>query len=56
MRLDYPNYSGALATGGNLVFLGQLDGTFAAYDAKTLKQLWTSTSAPASMHRRSATR
>jgi glucose dehydrogenase len=36
-----PNLSGTLATGGNLVFEGELDGTFAAYDAKTLKQLWS---------------
>jgi alcohol dehydrogenase (cytochrome c) len=39
-RLDYPNVGGALATAGNLVFFGLPDGTFAAYDAKTLKQLW----------------
>ena len=32
---------GALATAGNLVFLGQPDGTFSAYDAKTLKELWS---------------
>jgi alcohol dehydrogenase (cytochrome c) len=41
VRLDFPNYSGALATAGNLVFLGQADGTFTAYDAKTLKEAWT---------------
>ena len=53
-RLEYPNFSGggALATAGNLVFLGQADGTFAAYDARTLKELWsfnvgTGISAPA---------
>ena len=34
-KLDYPNLSGALATAGNLVFIGEPDGTFAAYDAKT---------------------
>jgi alcohol dehydrogenase (cytochrome c) len=34
LKLIYPNYSGALATAGNLVFLGHYDGTFAAYDAK----------------------
>ena len=33
--------AGALATAGNLVFLGHHDGTFAAYDAKTLKELWS---------------
>ena len=41
VRLDFPNYSGALATAGNLVFLGQPDGTFTAYDAKTLQQAWS---------------
>jgi alcohol dehydrogenase (cytochrome c) len=41
LRLDYPAYSGVLATSGNLVFLGQPDGTFAAYDGKTLKELWS---------------
>jgi alcohol dehydrogenase (cytochrome c) len=53
-RLEYPNFSGggALATAGNLVFLGQADGTFGAYDARTLKELWsfnvgTGISAPA---------
>ena len=30
-RLDYANYAGALATAGNLVFLGHIDGTFSAY-------------------------
>ena len=30
-----------LATAGNLVFLGQPDGTFSAHDAKTLKELWS---------------
>jgi alcohol dehydrogenase (cytochrome c) len=40
VRLDFPNYAGALATAGNLVFLGKADGDFTAYDAKTLKQLW----------------
>ena len=40
-KLDYPNYSGALATAGNLVFIGQLDGTFSAHDARTLKEVWS---------------
>ena len=40
-KLDYPNYSGLLATAGNLIFVGQPDGTFAAYDAKTLKEAWS---------------
>ena len=41
LRLDYANYAGALATGGSLVFLGHVDGTFSAYDARTLKELWS---------------
>jgi alcohol dehydrogenase (cytochrome c) len=40
-RLEYPNMAGALATAGNLVFLGHYDGTFAAYDAKTLNEMWS---------------
>jgi len=36
-KLTYPNFAGALATAGDLVFLGHMDGTFAAYDAKTLQ-------------------
>jgi alcohol dehydrogenase (cytochrome c) len=40
-KLTYPNLAGALATAGNLVFLGHLDGTFSAYDAKTLKEVWS---------------
>jgi alcohol dehydrogenase (cytochrome c) len=40
-KLRYPNISGALATAGNLVFLGHLDGTFSAYDAKTLAEVWS---------------
>jgi alcohol dehydrogenase (cytochrome c) len=41
LRLEYPNLSGALATAGNLVFIGQLDGTLYAYDARTLKEVWS---------------
>jgi alcohol dehydrogenase (cytochrome c) len=41
IRLDYANYAGALATAGNLVFLGHVDGTFSAYDARTLTELWS---------------
>jgi alcohol dehydrogenase (cytochrome c) len=37
----YPNFSGALATAGNLVFIGHLDGSFTAYDGKTLQELWS---------------
>jgi len=40
-RLEYPNFAGVLATAGNLVFLGHVDGTFSAYDAKTLKEVWS---------------
>jgi alcohol dehydrogenase (cytochrome c) len=39
-HLRYANYSGTLATGGGLVFLGLTDGTFAAFDDTTLDQLW----------------
>jgi alcohol dehydrogenase (cytochrome c) len=41
LKLTYPNYSGALATGGNLVFIGSADGEFSAHDAKTLQQVWS---------------
>jgi alcohol dehydrogenase (cytochrome c) len=41
LKMTYPNYGGALATAGNVVFLGESDGTFGAYDAKSLKQLWS---------------
>jgi alcohol dehydrogenase (cytochrome c) len=41
LKLAYPNYSGALATGGNLVFIGNPDGTFSAHDARTLQELWS---------------
>ena len=40
VHLRYPNYSGTLATGGGLVFLGLLDGTLAAFDDTTLEQVW----------------
>jgi alcohol dehydrogenase (cytochrome c) len=41
LRLEYANYAGAMATAGNLVFLGHMDGAFSAYDAKTLQELWS---------------
>jgi len=41
LRLTYPNWGGTLATAGNLVFNGAIDGTFFAFDAKTLKELWS---------------
>ena len=40
VHLRYPNYSGAISTGGGLVFIGLLDGTIAALDEVTLEQLW----------------
>ena len=38
--IPYPNFSGALATAGGVVFSGFTDGTFAAYDDTTMAQLW----------------
>ena len=40
VRVPYPNYSGALATGGGLIFTGFTDGTFVAYDDATMEPLW----------------
>ena len=40
VRIPYPNNSGALTTGGGLVFTGFTDGSFMAYDDTTLEQLW----------------
>jgi alcohol dehydrogenase (cytochrome c) len=40
IHLNYPNYSGTLATGGGLVFNALLDGTIGAYDDTTLDELW----------------
>jgi alcohol dehydrogenase (cytochrome c) len=40
LHLDYPNYSGTLATAGGLIFLGLTDGTVAAFDDTTLEPLW----------------
>ncbi|WP_423065842.1 pyrroloquinoline quinone-dependent dehydrogenase [Devosia sp. CN2-171] len=41
-KLDrpYPNYAGVLST-PDLVWTGELDGTFGAYDSKTLEQKWS---------------
>ena len=39
-RTDQPMIGGALATAGNLVFAGEGNGWFKAYDAKTGKVLW----------------
>ena len=40
-KMQYPNWGGTLATAGNLVFNGAIDGTFYAFDAKTLQELWS---------------
>jgi alcohol dehydrogenase (cytochrome c) len=40
VHVPYPNYSGALATDGGVVFTGFTDGTLVAYDDTTLEQLW----------------
>ena len=40
VHVPFPNYSGALATAGGLIFTGFTDGTFAAYDDTTLQQVW----------------
>jgi len=40
IKEDLPLWSGALATGGDVVFYGTLDGWFKAADARTGKVLW----------------
>jgi alcohol dehydrogenase (cytochrome c) len=40
-RAPKPMIGGALATGGGLVFVGEGDGSFRAFDAKTGEKLWT---------------
>jgi lanthanide-dependent methanol dehydrogenase len=40
IKEDLPLWSGALATGGGLVFYGTMDGWFKAIDARTGKLLW----------------
>jgi len=40
-RFPLPNESGLLSTGGDLLFSGHHTGQFAAYDADTLKELWS---------------
>lgn len=40
VKEDLPAYSGALATAGNLVFYGTMDGWFKAVDAKTGELKW----------------
>jgi alcohol dehydrogenase (cytochrome c) len=39
-RSDLPNWSGVLATAGNLVFTGLWEGALVAYDGRTLQELW----------------
>jgi len=40
-KVEHPNISGVLATAGNLVFMGHIDGTLTAHDAKTLQEVWS---------------
>src|SRR5499433_707818 len=40
-RLPTYNESGMLSTGGDLLFTGHTNGKFAAYDADTLKEIWS---------------
>ena len=39
-HIPYPNYSGAVATAGGLVFTGFTDGTMMAFDDTTMQPLW----------------
>ena len=39
-HIRYPTLSGALSTGGGLVFVALFDGTVMAYDDTTLEELW----------------
>jgi alcohol dehydrogenase (cytochrome c) len=40
-KFDIPNESGLLSTGGDLLFSGHHTGRFGAYDADTLKEVWS---------------
>lgn len=40
VQLKYPNYAGALSTGGDLVFTALMDGSVLAFNDKTLEQVW----------------
>jgi alcohol dehydrogenase (cytochrome c) len=40
MRTELPNWAGVLATAGDLVFSGLLEGAVVAYDGRTLRELW----------------
>jgi alcohol dehydrogenase (cytochrome c) len=39
-RTPLPNWSGVLATAGNLVFTGLWEGALVAYDARTMQEVW----------------
>jgi glucose dehydrogenase len=39
-RSNLPIYGGALATASNLLFAGEMNGNFDAFDARTGKKLW----------------
>jgi PQQ-dependent dehydrogenase (methanol/ethanol family) len=41
VETEQPMIGGALATGGNLVFTGEGNGTFRAFDARTGRTLWS---------------
>jgi alcohol dehydrogenase (cytochrome c) len=41
IRYQAPPHASLLATGGNLLFVPEADGTFAAYDATNGKKLWS---------------
>ena len=55
-KTPQPMIGGILATAGGLVFTGEGNGRFKAYDAETGAILWTSRPAPASTRRRPPTR
>jgi PQQ-dependent dehydrogenase (methanol/ethanol family) len=40
-KSDRPMYGGVLATAGNLVFTGEMNGDFIAFDAKTGEKVWS---------------
>jgi glucose dehydrogenase len=40
VKEDLPCYSGVLATAGNVVFYGTMDGWFKALDARNGRELW----------------
>ena len=49
VKTDQPMIGGALATAGNLVFTGEGNGHFNAYDARTGKTLWSFTAGAGAM-------